>query len=87
VLEVCAGLAAACAEWEHAARFCAAAETQTGETGLHRDPADDAFLAPLIAQARDALGTTAFTAADTAGRTLSYEAAMAQARTWLANRP
>ncbi len=74
VLEVCAGLAASRAEWEQAARFFGAAEAQTGKTGLHRDPADDAFLAPLIAQAREALGPAAFAAADAAGRALSYDA-------------
>ena len=83
VLEVCAGLAASRAEWEQAARFFGAAEAQTGKTGLHRDPADDAFLTPLVAQAREALGSAAFAAADAAGRALSYDAAMAAARAWL----
>jgi predicted ATPase/class 3 adenylate cyclase len=85
VLEVCAGLAASRADWEHAACFFGAAEAQTGESGLHRDPADDAFLTPLVAQARKALGPAAFGAADAAGRALSYEQAMAQARSWLTN--
>ena len=82
---MCAGLAASRAEWEHAVRFFGAAEAQTGESGLHRDPADDAFLTPLVAQAREALGTDAFGAAEAAGRALSYEQAMAQARDWLTN--
>jgi tetratricopeptide (TPR) repeat protein len=85
VLEVSAGLAASRGEWEHAARFFGAAEAQTGESGLHRDPADEAFLTPLVAQARKILGTTAFGAAEAIGRALSYEQAMAQARSWLTN--
>jgi predicted ATPase/class 3 adenylate cyclase len=85
MLEVCAGLAASRAQWEPAARFFGAAEAQTGKTGIHRDPADDAFLLPLIGIARAALGTEAFSAADAAGRGLSYDEAMAQAHTWLTN--
>ena len=44
VLEVCAGLAAFGEEWERAARFYGAVEAQSERTGLHRDPADQAFL-------------------------------------------
>jgi predicted ATPase/class 3 adenylate cyclase len=83
-LEVCAGLSAARGDWERAARFFGAAEMQISETGLHRDPADEAFLAPLIGKARDALGAAAFVAAETAGRNLSYEAALLDIRNWLA---
>jgi tetratricopeptide (TPR) repeat protein len=86
VLEVCAGLAASRTEWAQAVRFFGAAEAQTGKSGLHRDPADDAFLAPLIAGAREALGPAASNGADAAGRALSYAQAMAEARIWLALR-
>lgn len=84
VLEVSAGLAALHEEWECAARFFGAAETQTGHTGIHRDPADEAFLAPRIAVARKALGAEAFAAVESAGRVLSYEQAIKEAREWLA---
>ena len=70
-------------EWSRAARFFGAAEAQTAQTGLHRDPADEAFLAPLIARAREALGLLAFDADETAGRNLSDEARLAEARAWL----
>src|SRR3984893_6200451 len=82
-LEVCAGLGAVCKDWEWAARFFGAAEAQIGETGLHRDPADESFLVPLIAKVREALGPQAYTAAEAAGRCLSYEAALVSARKWL----
>jgi tetratricopeptide (TPR) repeat protein len=82
-LDVAAGLAALRQKWESAARFFGASEAQTGETGLHRDPADEAFLAPLIAKTQAALGSAAFGAAEGAGRALSYEAAIADARGWL----
>jgi predicted ATPase/class 3 adenylate cyclase len=85
LLEVSAGLGALREQWDRAARFFGAAEAQTGQTGLHRDPADEAFLAPLIAKARKALGATAFAAAEAEGRALAYDEAMAQARSWLEN--
>jgi len=82
-LEVAAGLAALRKEWARAAACFGSAEAQMGETGLKRDPADEAFLAPLIAKARHALGAPAFAAAETAGRGLGYEEAMTDARAWL----
>jgi hypothetical protein len=83
VLEVSAGLAALREEWNSAARFFGAAEAQTRETGLRRDPADEAFLAPLIAKAREKLGATTFGEAESAGRALTYEEAVLEARVWL----
>ncbi len=85
VLEVCAGLAAARSEWRRSAEFFGAAEAHAEATGLHRDPGDDAFLAPLVARARDALGATA-PEAEAVGRALSYDNAMGKARAWLAAR-
>jgi tetratricopeptide (TPR) repeat protein len=85
-LEVCAGLAAHGSEPEAAARFFGAAESQLSQTGLHRDPADEAFLAPLMDAARAHLGPKAFAAAQTAGRALSYDQAMLEARAWLDRR-
>lgn len=83
VLEVCAGLATCSEEWERAARFYGIAEMQTEQTGLHRDPADEAFLAPLIARAREALGATAFASAEADVGSLSYVDAVNEARAWL----
>jgi hypothetical protein len=82
-VEVSAGLAAASQAWEDAARFFGAAEAQAEETGLQRDPADEAFLTPLIAQAKEALGDQRFNAVRAAGRALRTDAAMAEARVWL----
>ena len=85
-VEVCAGLAAASSDWPRAARFFGVAEAQTGTTGIHRDPTDEAFLSPLIEAARSALGLDAFTRATDAGRNLPYEIAIAEARAWLRGR-
>ena len=54
-------------------------------TGIRRDPADEAFLTPLIENVRASLGAE-FGDAEAEGRRLSYEAAMAEARDWLQNR-
>jgi len=79
-LEVSAGLLASSEEWERAVVLFGAAEAQMAQTGLRGDPADEAFLVPLIAKAREALGEPAFAAAKATGRALPYEAALAQAR-------
>ncbi len=79
-LEVCAGLAAAQERWPEAARLYGAAQAQMQLTGLRRDPADEAFLAPLIERARCALGDEAFEVEAAQGAALSFDAALAQAR-------
>ena len=53
------------------------------QTSLQRDPADEAFLAPLMARTREASGGAAFDAAGTSGRILGYEEATAEVRAWL----
>jgi tetratricopeptide (TPR) repeat protein len=83
-LDVCAALAALNNDWTRAARFFGIVEAQTEQTGYHRDPADEAFLAPLTTEARDRLGTEAFTGAAAEGRALSYDEAIDEARGWLA---
>jgi tetratricopeptide (TPR) repeat protein len=82
-LEVCAGLAALRDQCEDAARLYGAAEAHAERTGLRRDPADEAFLAPLMARARAALPEATYAAAETAGRALGYEKALSEARAWL----
>ena len=83
VLEVSAGLAASRSDWARAATLFGVAEARAARTGLHRDPADEAFLAPLIARAREALGEPAFGAAERAGRALGDEDAIGELRAWL----
>ena len=84
-LEVAAGLAALRQQWEHAARFYGMAEALAMQTGLHRDPADEAFLAPRIMQTREALAAAQFATAEDTGRTRTYQEAMDDARAWLEN--
>jgi non-specific serine/threonine protein kinase len=80
VLEVCAGLEASLGNWEWAARFYGMAELQIRQTGLHRDPGDDAFLSPLMAKTRHAFGEIAFAKAEDSARAYTYEQAIAEAR-------
>ena len=79
-LEVCAGLAGARGKPRDAARLYGAAEAHAEQTGLHRNPADDAFLKPLMATVHTALPEAAYTATEAAGRALGYENALTEAR-------
>jgi tetratricopeptide (TPR) repeat protein len=85
-IEVCSGFAASCGEYERATRFFGVAEAENSATGLHRDPADDAFLAPLIEKAREELGPR-YRAIEDAGRSLPYTRAISEAREWLEKKP
>ncbi|MGE5095663.1 MAG: ATP-binding protein [Betaproteobacteria bacterium] len=80
-LDVCAGLCALAGEWESCARFYGAAEAQSRRTGLRRDAADEAFVAPLVQEARNRAAS--FEAAEAAGRALAYDRAIAEAREFL----
>ena len=83
VLEVSAGLAVLRGQWERASYFYGAAEALALETGLQRDPADEAFLAPLMARAQTALDAPAFAAAAARGRADAYERIISEARAWM----
>jgi len=66
-------------EWNLAARLYGAAEAQRERIGHHPEPREEVF----IERAREALGAIAFAAAESDGRSLSYDEAIAQARAWL----
>jgi predicted ATPase/class 3 adenylate cyclase len=80
VLGYCAGLAVLRRQWSLAGRLYGAAENLARQMGYHREPMDEAFLPCLIARAREALGEAEFSCAEGAGRALSYEQAVGQAR-------
>jgi len=84
-LDVCAGLAAALEDWKTCAMFFGAAEASRKKTGLRRDPADEAFISPLIAAARDAFGPENFDGAAADGDARTDEAE-ARAQVWLEER-
>lgn len=83
-LEVCAGVAAAAGDFERAALYFGAAEMQREETGLRRDPADEAFLGRAMDATRAALGMDAFARIGARGRAAPGALVLEQARAWLA---
>ncbi|MEW5881831.1 MAG: adenylate/guanylate cyclase domain-containing protein [Pseudomonadota bacterium] len=82
-LEVASAYACLRGDAATAARFFGAAEAQAQRTGLRRDPADDAFLRPIVLRIRSALGDAAYADAERLGRILPYEEAIGAARDWL----
>jgi hypothetical protein len=87
LLEVGAALAALRDDPERAARLHGASLAKLREAGAKRERSDEAFLAPLLARARSALGPAAFDAAERAGAALKREASLDELRAWLADRP
>ena len=83
LLEVSAGFAGAMGDWVRAARCYGAAEAEAAKAGVHRTPADEAFLAPWIQRARTQLDAAAFTAAMAEGRARGFREAVNDARAWL----
>lgn len=79
-----AGLAAAEGDWTAAARFFGAAECEAALAGITRDPADEGFVAALMARARAQMGSAPFAAATADGRAIDYATALADTRDWLA---
>jgi non-specific serine/threonine protein kinase len=84
VLHACAALAAARAQWAHAARFLGASDEELARLGLQRLPGDAEFLAPMMSRAREEMGATEFATEEAAARALSHEEAISEARRWLA---
>ena len=79
-------LAAFFGQWECAARLYGATEARAEQMGYHREPPDEASLAPFIARTREALGDATFAEVQSVGRALSYDEAIAEARAWLEQR-
>jgi non-specific serine/threonine protein kinase len=86
LLDCVTALAATVGDWERAARVHGIAEALMEQMGCHREPTDEASLPPLIRRAREALGGRAFAAAESTGRSVSYDEAITEARAWLEQR-
>jgi hypothetical protein len=76
-LDVCAGLASVRGEWQRSLQFFDAAQALMNKMGLGRDPADAAFVLPLVEQARSRCAAPA--------PPLSPSEATEQVRDWLAD--
>ena len=71
-------------DWSNAARMYGALRGRRGrEWGRFVDRADEQFIAPLMAQVREALGEKEYAAAISEGSRLSMAEAMAQGQAWL----
>ena len=82
-LEVASGLAAGMGEAALALRLFGAAEANTRNTGIVRDPADDAFLQPLIHSAVASLGPDAAARAEGDGREAGYDVVLLEVEAWM----
>jgi predicted ATPase len=82
-LDIGASLAALMHEWSRAALFHGAATLLMRQIHHQHEPVDNAVILPLIAQAREALGETAFAAAQAEGQALSRDHALTEMRMWL----
>ena len=86
LLEVAAGLASARQEYANAARFWGAAQACMGAGGSQREPVDEVFIAPLVANAKSALGSVAFLHAESIGGAMSQASAVIEVKRWLQER-
>jgi predicted ATPase/DNA-binding winged helix-turn-helix (wHTH) protein len=82
--EVAAGLASALGEHAHAARLHGVALAGRREDGERADPVDEAFIAPLMAASRGALGVERFEAERAAGEAMTQREVEGFLTGWLA---
>jgi predicted ATPase len=83
LFEVCCGRAGLLGDAERAASLYGAATGLGESTGLSRDPADEAFLRPLLENARTQLGPERFFKLSQAGRSMPLGDVMAMAQAML----
>jgi tetratricopeptide (TPR) repeat protein len=81
-LDVAAGLACAFEDWVAAAAFYGAAESRRESASQRRDPADEAFLMPLIERARTTMDAGMFSDSERGGRAWPRGHDIEQAREW-----
>ena len=82
-LDPAAALAHSLGDAERAARYYGAAECAR-ELATHvREPVDEAFIRPVMAQVRDELGKTRYEIAERSGRNVGFDETLADAVRWL----
>jgi predicted ATPase/DNA-binding winged helix-turn-helix (wHTH) protein len=86
LLGVAVHLAAYFGDWNLAAKFAGAGESLAKQEGRHSEPGNVVADASMFARMQEALGSAAFAAAKSEGRTLAYDEAIAEARAWLEQR-
>ena len=83
LLDLVAALATSTCGWHQAARLHGAAEALAEETGLHRHPADEAFMLPYVGLIRGHLADAQLRTDHAQGRTMGLETAIEEARACL----
>jgi len=87
LLEIAAAIAALEGDADRTARYLGGAGAEIAQTRLHFYAPVRATLAPIIQEARNAIGAEAFAAAGAHGASMSYDEVMSEARDWLASQP
>jgi predicted ATPase/class 3 adenylate cyclase len=82
-VEACSAFMAAAKDWPNAARLHGASEAERERMGETRNAADEQLIAPLMAQAREALGQSDYAQASAEGSRLGIAEALSQAQAWL----
>ena len=85
-LDVAAALAAASGCHSAAARFHGAAIALLRDAGTRHEPVDERFIAGWMENARAKMGSAAFEAAETQGKALAHDSAIAEMDEWLRTR-
>jgi predicted ATPase/class 3 adenylate cyclase len=83
IAEACAGLAGKLQRWDDAARFLGMSEGMRQASGQRRYAADQAFIDPLMLQAREAIGPERFAEIEGAARAAPPKDGQVALRRWL----
>ena len=83
VLECVVGLAEALGDSARAARLYGGAEMDRQRMQMPREPVDEAFIAPLMTQARSALGELQYAKSFDSGRCVPFDDLFTEAMHWL----
>ena len=82
-LEVATALSCARREWQTALEFWSWAEAYARHSGLRRDPADERFLQPFVAQLSARQGAAAFNRALQSADTQAPDVVLSRIQAWL----
>jgi tetratricopeptide (TPR) repeat protein len=84
-MDTLSALVAASGDYPIAARLAGASQAEMDRLGISRDVVDEKFFRHWLDRARKSMGEEAFVAENTAGRSLTIDQALAEAREWLEN--
>ena len=85
--DIMVGLEAGRGNWDLAARFYGVTEARNKELNYRREPADEAYIEPIVQQIRENLDSETFQAAYDAGQSLNEDDPLAEIGKLLASEP